>query len=277
MRLFRIGVLAGLAAAQAVLCTGTAHAAATSVLVRAGLLVVQAAPGVDNHVRVLGTGSVIRVSDVVGLSPGPGCLRSTATEVTCSVTGVSAVWVDLGDGDDSGYWDGEAGLTMQGGAGDDVLTGGMGEDTLVGGPGKDILVGGMAKDDLSGGTEDDELYGQEGSDVLRGGPGNDHLDGWDMRDMAVYDDHVARVGVNLSGTGYAESGLTLLPEQGGELGANGQLVEVDTYYNVIGITGGSGDDVLIGISPEPPIGGPGDDLCDTNAWDGIVLDKTACA
>ena len=48
-------------------------------------------------------------------------------------------------------------LTVDGGAGDDVLVGSAGNDTLFGGAGDDILIGGP------------------GLDVLDGGPGNNVL------------------------------------------------------------------------------------------------------
>jgi Ca2+-binding RTX toxin-like protein len=42
-------------------------------------------------------------------------------------------------------------LTLDGGAGDDVLIGGDGNDALIGGPGDDVLRGGPGTDTLNGG------------------------------------------------------------------------------------------------------------------------------
>jgi Ca2+-binding RTX toxin-like protein len=42
-------------------------------------------------------------------------------------------------------------LTLDGGAGDDVLIGGAGDDTLLGGPNDDVLIGGPGNDTLDGG------------------------------------------------------------------------------------------------------------------------------
>ena len=46
-------------------------------------------------------------------------------------------------------------LTLDGGAGDDVLIGGAGNDTLLGGEGDDVLIGGPGLDTLDGGPGDD--------------------------------------------------------------------------------------------------------------------------
>jgi Ca2+-binding RTX toxin-like protein len=46
-------------------------------------------------------------------------------------------------------------LTLDGGAGDDVLIGGAGNDVLRGGPGDDVLIGGGGQDVLDGGGDND--------------------------------------------------------------------------------------------------------------------------
>jgi Ca2+-binding RTX toxin-like protein len=76
--------------------------------------------------------------------------------------------------------------TLEGGAGDDVVTGGDAGDRISGGPGHDTLTGlagddridgGAGDDRLDGGADDDVLRGGAGSDILDGGPGNDRLSG----------------------------------------------------------------------------------------------------
>src|SRR6266498_464317 len=54
--------------------------------------------------------------------------------------------------DAGGFADNSVALTLDGGAGDDVLQGGAGDDVLLGGDGDDILVGGPGLDILDGGT-----------------------------------------------------------------------------------------------------------------------------
>jgi hypothetical protein len=68
-------------------------------------------------------------------------------------------------------------VTLQGGAGDDVLIGGAGPDRLLGGPGDDVLVGHAGADALYGGRGNDTLIGGPGNDVLVGGPGTNTLGG----------------------------------------------------------------------------------------------------
>nr|WP_298681826.1 calcium-binding protein [uncultured Dongia sp.] len=67
------------------------------------------------------------------------------------------------DGDDvidaTGVPAGKIGLTLDGGAGDDVLIGGDGDDTLMGGAGDDVLIGGNGQDTLIGGGGDDVFIG----------------------------------------------------------------------------------------------------------------------
>ena len=72
-----------------------------------------------------------------------------------------ALTVNALDGDDvveaAGLAANALGLTIDGGAGADVLIGGAGNDTLLGGLGDDVLNGGP------------------GHDILDGGPGNNVL------------------------------------------------------------------------------------------------------
>jgi Ca2+-binding RTX toxin-like protein len=57
-------------------------------------------------------------------------------------------------------------LTLDGGAGDDVLIGGDGDDVLLGGPGDDVLIGGDGNDVLDGGDGDDIVIQLVGGDAM---------------------------------------------------------------------------------------------------------------
>jgi Ca2+-binding RTX toxin-like protein len=57
-------------------------------------------------------------------------------------------------------------LTLDGGAGNDVLIGGDGNDTLLGGPGDDVLIGGPGIDTLDGGGDDDVIIQLVGEDTV---------------------------------------------------------------------------------------------------------------
>jgi Ca2+-binding RTX toxin-like protein len=76
-------------------------------------------------------------------------------------------------------------MTIDGGAGNDLLTGGSGRDVIIGGTGNDILYGGAGNDILLGGDGNDDLCGGDGNDVLVGGNGNDILNGGNGRDILI--------------------------------------------------------------------------------------------
>ncbi len=72
---------------------------------------------------------------------------------------------------------GIAGVTLDGGPGNDSLRGGDGNDTISGNGGNDTLAGMNGDDRLDGGSGDDIVIGGQGADYLIGGDGNDTLDG----------------------------------------------------------------------------------------------------
>lgn len=71
----------------------------------------------------------------------------------------------------------EAGITLNGGNGQDTLNGKSGDDTIEGGNGNDVLFGNRGNDSLLGGNGDDVLWGGAGADSLNGSNGNDTLVG----------------------------------------------------------------------------------------------------
>jgi Ca2+-binding RTX toxin-like protein len=74
-------------------------------------------------------------------------------------------FLDLGDGDDTGYGD----------AGDDILLGNAGADHVYGEGGNDVIYGGSLPDFLDGGVGDDEIHGGDDADVNIGSAGNDRI------------------------------------------------------------------------------------------------------
>ena len=68
-------------------------------------------------------------------------------------------------------------LTLDGGAGNDIITGGDGNDILIGGDGNDIITGGRGNDSAELGNGDDTFIWNpgDGSDVVDGGAGTDTL------------------------------------------------------------------------------------------------------
>jgi hypothetical protein len=108
-------------------------------------------------------------------APAP-CVAVDVHHVRCAPREAASLSVEAGDGDDRVTVDG--GVSVSGGAGDDVLIAtGAADAALSGGPGDDRVTGGPGADSLSGGDGDDQLDGGAGNDRLVGGAGRDALSG----------------------------------------------------------------------------------------------------
>jgi Ca2+-binding RTX toxin-like protein len=94
----------------------------------------------------------------------PARLNITGAEAANDRLTVNAV-----DGDDvidaSAVGVGSMRLTLDGGAGNDVLIGGAGDDVLLGGPGDDVLLGGPGNDTLDGGEGNNVIIQSVGADT----------------------------------------------------------------------------------------------------------------
>jgi Ca2+-binding RTX toxin-like protein len=149
--------------------------------------------------------------------------------------------LDGGAGDDQVY-----GLT-----GDDVLNGFTGNDTVSGGDGSDTVRGGDGNDISTGGAGDDDVFGDAGNDTLTeseaAANGSDYLSGGAGVDTVSYAGRAG--GVHLS--------INNKPDDG----AAGESDEV--LLDVENLTGGSGNDTLVGSSiPNGLHGGAGNDVID---------------
>ncbi len=141
---------------------------------------------------------------------------------------------------------------LSGGAGHDYLYGLGGSDTLLGMAGDDHLYGGDGDDTLSGGDGDDFLYGEAGNDVLRGnasvghntldgGAGDDTLYGEDGVDWMIGGTHAT-----LGDTAYyGNSATNIVASLATGMGTGGAAAG-DTYVGIENLTGGNGNDILIG-------------------------------
>ncbi|MFO0827155.1 MAG: hypothetical protein U0572_03310 [Phycisphaerales bacterium] len=141
-------------------------------------------------------------------------------------------------------------VTVDGGAGNDVLWGNAGNDTLIGGVGDDRLDGGAGNDTLIGGA---------GNDVLKGGAGVD---------TASYADATGSVTVNLTtGTATGAAGSDTLATIENITGSSyNDTLTGDANAN--SLDGGSGDDTLIGgAGNDTLLGGSGNDVLRGGAGD----------
>jgi hypothetical protein len=118
------------------------------------------------------------VTDLSGLTAGPGCTQVDPTQVDCP--GYNDLVVDLGEGNDRaalGALIYTHRIRLDAGTGDDTVYSGDGDDSIAGGPGNDYLTGGAGRDKLDGQEGDDTLRGNSSDDTITGGPGMDSVDG----------------------------------------------------------------------------------------------------
>ena len=149
------------------------------------MLRVVAAPGETNSIAIapadpadptMAPGSLAVTDAGALLTPGAGCAATTSGALGCGPP-ISAIEVDLGDGDDALTVFAGLPVRAAGGDGDDVLNSGAAGDLLDGGPGDDQLDGGEGDDRDVGGDGDDLVTGGPGADVLLGDLGADLADG----------------------------------------------------------------------------------------------------
>ncbi|WP_053154817.1 retention module-containing protein [Pseudomonas sp. Pf153] len=160
----------------------------------------------------------------------------------------------------------QAGHTLTGTSGDDVLLAGNGDNVLNAGDGNDILSAGSGNNTLHGGAGNDWLYSGAGNDLLDGGTGND---------TASYAHATAGVTVNLSllaaqntwgsGTDTLGSIENLVGSNFNDtLTGNGGNNRIDGGLGHDVLNGGGGDDILIGgLGNNTLTGGSG---ADTFQW-----------
>jgi Ca2+-binding RTX toxin-like protein len=143
---------------------------------------------------------------------------------------------------------------VYGGLGNDVLSGGT---ILAGGEGNDLLHADNSGSDLRGGPGDDLLYGGDEIDVLFGGGGHDQLYGGGGDDALTDGDRDATTGARAPGPDTLDGGagsdalsyehrtrpLSVRTDDNDDAGETG---EHDTVRNIESISGGAGDDRLVG-------------------------------
>lgn len=109
-------------------------------------------------------------------------------------------------------------------------------NTIIGGAGDDILIGGNAYNNFVFSSNDgnDIAYGGSAGDIFDGAinDGDDYFDGGEGLDIVRYTNVTTDITVDLN--------ITTAQDTGGG--------GVDTFINIEGITGGSGNDVLTGAS-----------------------------
>jgi Ca2+-binding RTX toxin-like protein len=137
-----------------------------------------------------------------------------------------------------------------------TLTGTAGDDVLLAGTGDNIINAGDGNDTLSAGPGNNALHGEAGNDVLYSGAGDDLLDGGAGNDTASYTHAGAGVTVNLG----------LLTAQD-TLGAG-----TDTLAGIENLIGSNFNDTLTGDGAGNRInGGLGDDVLNGGGGDDFLI------
>jgi Ca2+-binding RTX toxin-like protein len=163
-----------------------------------------------------GNASVIAAQSLAPAPTGP----TTGDEALSGTSGADTI--DLLAGNDS-YLGLDGADSILGNDGNDTLSGGDGTDTLNGGAGNDLLQGGNGNDSLSGG---------EGADTLYGGAGNDFFFVNDPLDQII----------ETSGGGAD----TIITSVSMTMPDHVEVLQIATGISGITITGGAGNDMLIG-------------------------------
>lgn len=210
-----------------------------------------------------------------------GAGNDTISAGPATIAGLAGGWLALNymygeDGTDS-LTGGPNGDYMTGGAGPDTFHGGAGADTvsymqstadltidpdgvagddgalgegdtintdvenLGGGHDDDTIRGNSSANSLSGWFGNDTIYGLDGDDKLDGGDGIDTLDGGTGADVLAGGDGLG------DRVTYGFRGENIVADLDGVAGDDGASGEGDTIRtDVENLTGGSGDDILIG-------------------------------
>jgi Ca2+-binding RTX toxin-like protein len=191
---------------------------------------------------------------------------SKDANVTLTSTGVSA-----SDGL-SVSLSGIVAAQVTGGASANVLDASAfnGPVTLQGGAGNDVLIGGPMADSLSGGDGNDSLTGGGGADVLDGGAGFDTL--IESRPSAVAGLSMSLSATTLSiGTEGTDSlvGIERALLRGG---SGNDTLNASSFTGPVVLVGGAGSDVITGGSGNDLlIGGTGADTVSGGGGDDILI------
>jgi Ca2+-binding RTX toxin-like protein len=206
---------------------GTTTTAGTASVDGSGELDFVPAAGVKNKVTVADSGGGFwRLTDTAApVLAGAGCERLTVNRVRCAQAAVTRLSIAGGDLNDQLTTPDGIPVTLDGGAGDDILTAKNGADTLLGGLGRDILDGGF---------------------------GPDSLDGGDNQDTVTYERRTSTQGVVVDIGGAAANDGGTLDDVAG--------VRDTVFANVENLKGGAGEDSLVGSNgPNKITGGAGED------------------
>ena len=233
----RTAAIAAIAAAAALALPGAANAAVTGAV--SGNSAVLTGDAANDNIVVSVDGGLLRHN--LGTATG----FNSANDFDSGVAGDQTLTT-------------AATLTIDGGAGDDIIVGGPGADHLIGNEGNDRLTGAPGADDVDGGNGNDVM-------IWNNGDGNDTNDGDAGADQVLITN------------GAADDQMKVSPLAGGrtlfERANNPFTVDIGTSEN-LAITSFSGNDTLetaAGVTlPMTIDAGPGDDTITTGDGADVV-------
>ena len=233
----RTAALAAIAVAAALALPGAANAAVTGAV--SGNSAVLTGDAANDNIVVSVDGGLLRHN--LGTATG----FNSANDFDSGVAGDQTLTT-------------AATLTIDGGAGDDIIVGGPGADHLIGNEGNDRLTGAPGADDVDGGNGNDVM-------IWNNGDGNDTNDGDAGADQVLITN------------GAADDQMKVSPLAGGrtlfERANNPFTVDIGTSEN-LAITSFSGNDTLETVAgvtlPMTVDAGPGDDTITTGDGADVV-------
>ncbi len=162
----------------------------------------------------------------------------------------------LGDGDDSLNFDRLAlSATVHGGDGEDIILAGSGNDELFGDDGDDLVRGGSGNDVVSGGSGTDVVHGDKGTDT--------QLEETNADSVIVNKTAIIGVGSTPDESETFGTGIEKVWIIGG---IGGNKIDASLSIRPVTLSGGDGNDTLIGSSNvDSLLGGNDDDELTGNA------------
>ncbi len=147
-------------------------------------------------------------------------------------------------------------VTLNGAGGNDTVLGGHGNDSLLGGDGADLLRGGDGNDILRGNAGSDTLSGGDGTDLLDGGADVAEVDQVEELGNANYEltDSELRT-ITFFGT--VTDGLIGIEAANLTGGDGDNLLDARFFSGVVTLSGGDGNDVLLGTQLLDELNGDG--------------------
>jgi Ca2+-binding RTX toxin-like protein len=240
--------------------------------------------GADDNVTVSVVGGLLVHGQTTGgLASGSDWDNTAAGNQTVAADGTFTIEVNGGDGNDSitvlAKKTEIASASLNGDAGDDVLTGADSNDVLNGGDGNDRVVGGQGNDNMSGGAGNDDLVWNNGdaTDIINGDAGNDATvvnGNATLGDVFTVEPNAGRIKfVRTNLVGFALDASTERLQVNG-LGGNDTLTAADGVgaLTLMSVDGGDGADTITGSDgPDLLQGGEANDTLNGRGGDDRIV------